>query len=102
MKKRLKLGVEVADMHYSLLPLTEHYDIINVSTWLAPDGVGPAFIRFIEQSVGNTSRNLPYRYTNKMLVIISDEPDVKDFWTAAWCYDGFRFGICKIKGKGKA
>jgi len=97
MKKRLKLGVEVADMHYSLLPLTEHYDIINVSTWLAPDGACPHFIRFIEQSVKNH-----YRYTNKMLVIISDEPDVKDFWTAAWCYDGFRFGICKIKGKGKA
>lgn len=99
-RKKFALGTEICDMHYGDTQLRENYATAERMTWLSPDNATQAFIKFIEASVGNIDRGLPYRYTNKMLVIISDEPDFRGWWTAAWCYDGHRFGLMKIAHRG--
>ena len=84
--KHFALGTKVADMHYGWNQLNEHYVVGDKVTWLSDDT--DTFIRFIEASACHT-------YENKMLVIIG-EPDSNGWWTAAWCYDGHRCGVCKI------
>ena len=94
-QERMRIGVELFDLHYGWQPVNKDFVLRDIVEWRWSSPL-EAIMRskFSEMLCAAAHRNNS-TYTNKMLILVA-EPDHDDYWTAAWAYDGRGFGMVKL------
>jgi len=94
-EERLRIGVELFDMHYGWQPVAKDFLLGETVEWRWLDKKDTYMREAFYFLLNSAAKRNNATYTNKMLIIIA-EPDANDYWTCGWAYDGRGFGMTQL------